>query len=196
MCSSDLDFAELCIGRAAEAGSGGSRAARNGAVLEQSQILTTHNLAILVDALNLEDQLREQAPELARQALRWTARRLSQPATRHAALIQVKNAAYAWRQALFLLSYCDPDCQQAQARQLAEDTAGTRFGPAADGLTHIIAGGQFSADGTIPGASGRRFLGWARGPHWYLQQPSPSAVPNVADLEVQAVTRPQIGEGL
>jgi hypothetical protein len=54
-----------------------------------------------------------------------------------------------------------------------------------------MAGGQFSADGTVPGASGRRFLGWARGPHWYLQQPTPSAVP----AEVQAVTRPQIGEG-
>jgi hypothetical protein len=64
--------------------------------------------------------------------------------------------------------------QLAQARQLAEDSAGTRLGPAVDGLRHIIAGGQFSADGTVPGGSGRRFLGWARGPHWYLQQPSPS----------------------
>jgi hypothetical protein len=54
--------------------------------------------------------------------------------------------------------------QLAQARQLAEDSAGTRLGPAVDGLRHIIAGGQFSADGTVPGGSGRRFLGWARGP--------------------------------
>ena len=68
------DFAELCDERAAEAGASGSRAARNGAVLEQSQILTTHNLAILAGGLSLEDQLREQAPELARQALRWTVR--------------------------------------------------------------------------------------------------------------------------
>ena len=179
-----VDFAELCDARAAEAGAGGSRAARNGAVLEQSQILTTHNLAVLVDGLNLEDQLREQAPELARQALSWTVRRLRQPASRHAALIQVKNAAYAWRQAIFLLSYCNPAQQLEQARQLAEDSAGIPFGPAADGLTHIIAGGRFSADGTIPGASGRRFLGWARGPHWYLQQPSSNAVPAVPDREV------------
>jgi hypothetical protein len=179
-----VDFAELCDGRAAEAGAAGSRAARNGAVLEQSQILTTHNLAVLIDGLNLEDQLREQAPELARQALTWTVRRLSQPASQHAALIQVKNAAYAWRQALYLLSYCDPAYQLAQARQLAEDSAGTPFGPAVDGLTHIIAGGQFSADGTITGGTGRRFLGWARGAHWYLQQPSPNAVPGAPDLEV------------
>jgi hypothetical protein len=74
--------------------------------------------------------------------------------------------------------------QLAQARQLAEDSAGTRLGPAVDGLRHIIAGGQFSADGTVPGGSGRRFLGWARGPHWYLQQPSSSAVPAVPDPEV------------
>jgi hypothetical protein len=168
------DFAELCNQRAAEAGTGGSRAARNGAVLEQSQILTTHNLAVLIDGLDLDDQLREQAPELARQALRWTVRRLTQPASGHAALIQVKNAAYAWRQALFLLSYCDPAQQLAQARQLADESAGTRLGPAADGLAHIIAGDRFAADGTIPGGAGRRFLGWARGPHWYFRQPPPS----------------------
>jgi hypothetical protein len=115
--------------------------------------------------------------------------RLRQPASRHAALIQVKNAAYAWRQAIFLLSYFDPAHQLGQARQLAEDSAGTPFGRAADGLTHIIAGGQFSADGTISGGSGRRFLRWARGPHWYLQQPSPSAVP-VPDREVYSKRSP------
>ena len=112
------DFADLCHGRAAEAGTGGNEMARNGAVLEQSQILTTHNLAVLADGLDLEGQLRDQAPELARRAFSWVMRRLSQPATRHAALIQVKNAAYAWRQAIFLLSYCDTGQQLAQAGQL------------------------------------------------------------------------------
>jgi hypothetical protein len=75
------DFAELCTERAQETGPSGGYVARNGAVLEQSQILTTHNLAVLVDGLGLDDRLREQAPELAGQALSWVVRRLAQRAT-------------------------------------------------------------------------------------------------------------------
>ena len=170
------DFADLCTARAAEAGPGGSQVARNGAILEQSQILTTHNLAALVNALGLTERLREQAPELAWQAFAWVARRLAQPAAdRHAALIQVKNAAYAWRQAIFFLSYCTPAQQLTQVSQLKDETSATgtgrRLAPAVDGLAHVARGGQFSADGTVPGANGRRFLGWASGPHWYLSQP-------------------------
>ena len=52
------DFAALCKERAKEAALGdGSNVARNGAVLEQSQILTTHNLAPLVQSLDLSAPL-------------------------------------------------------------------------------------------------------------------------------------------
>ena len=50
------DFAALCASRARQAhisGGSGSRVAVNGTVLEQSQVLTTHNLAILIDGLGL-----------------------------------------------------------------------------------------------------------------------------------------------
>jgi hypothetical protein len=172
------DFAELCAERAGEAGNSGSYVARNGAVLEQSQILTTHNLAVLVDGLGLTNQLRERAPELAWQTLGWVVRRLTQrTGDWHAALIQVKNAAYAWRQAIFLLSFCEPSVQVSQVRRLGDEilTAGigTRFSPAVDGLAHVISGGRFSAAGTVPGGHGRRFLGWAPSPHWYFPQRSP-----------------------
>jgi hypothetical protein len=146
------DFSGLCAERALEAGTSGNPVARNGAVLEQSQIVITHNLATLADGLDLIDQLRERAPELARQTLVWVARRLSQRTTsRHAALIQVKNAAYAWRQAIFWLS-CDTAEQVSQVRRLGDEILtediGPQFRPAVDGLAHVISGERFSAAGT------------------------------------------------
>jgi hypothetical protein len=87
---------------------------------------------------------------------------------RHAAMQAVKNCAYAWRQAIFYLSYCDENTQQAAAERLrarvTEAGLEGRFGPAADGLAAVIAGARFTEDATIGAA--RRFLGWSIGPHW------------------------------
>jgi hypothetical protein len=108
------DFAVRCAERAKEAQTGSRRnhVAVSGTVLEQSQILTTHNLAVLVDSLGLTDRLRALAPDLVDRTFGWLVRRLTQPAPhRHAALISVKNAAYAWRQAVFYLSFCSRDTQ-------------------------------------------------------------------------------------
>lgn len=168
-----VDFAALCAERAREAGEAGNHVARNGAVLEQSQILTSHNLAALVDGLDMTEQLRERAPELAGRTFGWVVRRLTQRTDDwHAALIQVKNAAYAWRQAIFLLSFCDPSVQLSRVRKLRDDTVAAglsdRFGPAVDGLAHVVDGGSFTAAGTVPDGPGRRLLGWAAGSHWYL----------------------------
>ncbi|UJW32588.1 hypothetical protein L3Q67_02005 [Saccharothrix sp. AJ9571] len=49
------DFTAVCRTRA---GTPGGSVAANGMLLEQSQILTTHNLAVLVDALDLTGELR------------------------------------------------------------------------------------------------------------------------------------------
>lgn len=153
------DFTTLCVQRAG-APDGGNFVARNGMVLEQSQVLTTHNLAVLVDGLGLDGSLRDQAPELVRRTFDWIVRRLGQPTTsRHAALIQVKSAAYAWRQAIFLLSFCPPEVQRAEVARLL-DVAPARFRPAVDGLAHVVGG---RADRSV-----RPFYGWAAGTHWYL----------------------------
>ncbi|WP_019926290.1 hypothetical protein [Nocardia sp. BMG111209] len=162
------EFTALCEQRATEAGTEGNYVAHNGAVLEQSQILTTHNLAALVDALDLGDRLRDIAPDAARRAFDRILRRLRQPAHGHAARIQVKNAAYAWRQAIFLLSYCDPATQRAELRRISERAGASRLEPAVAGLAHILGGGRFTPDGRVPGGDGRRLLGWSDGPHWYL----------------------------
>ncbi|MEU6586725.1 hypothetical protein [Nocardia sp. NPDC046763] len=162
------DFTELCARRAVEAGTRHDYVARNGALLEQSQILTTHNLAVLVDALDLGEQLRESAPDLANRTFDRIIQRLSQPAHGHAALIQVKNAAYAWRQGVFLLSYCDFATQTGQIDRLIDQRAAPRLEPAVAGLAHIVTGGRFVRNGLEPNGTGRRLLGWAVGRHWYF----------------------------
>ena len=171
------NFAGLCQARSAEARTGtgnGSYVAANGAVLEQAQILTTHNLAALVGTLELRDRVAEMAPDLADRAFAWAVRRQQQPSDQWQARLQaVKNAAYAWRQGIFFLSFCD-DSEQARVlarlRRLVDVSAGdfaARFGPAVGGLAQVISGGRFDDSGRIQAAEdGRRFLGWSVGPHW------------------------------
>jgi hypothetical protein len=173
------DFAALCAARAAPARAQATPAsfvAVNGTVLEQAQILTTHNLATVVDALGLRGQIALLAPELADRAFAWVVCRfLQRPGDWHASLQAVKNAAYAWRQAIYYLSLCDQGVQvEALERlrshlQAADDDLQGRFAPAVDGLAHVIAGGRFDETGLAlhPG-TGRRFLGWTAGPHWAL----------------------------
>lgn len=165
------DFTTLCTERA---GTSGGSVAANGMVLEQSQILTTHNLAVLVDGLDLTEPLRDRAPELSWSALDWMVRRMAQRADHvHAGLIQVKQAAYAWRQALFLLSFCEPAIQIEHAQRLAEQVQGTTLRPAADGLLHVLHGGRFTMTGTASRGDGMRFLGWAEKGHPFLRYARP-----------------------
>ena len=174
------DFTALCRTRAAEAGrSGHSRSvAANGAVLEQSQILTTHNLAVLTVGLDLESALRERAPELVEQVLAWVLQTHAHlPKQHHAALQTVKNISYAWRQAIYLLSFCDAQSQEAAVRRLREATAAGTAGelrPVVEGLAHVLAGGHFDSAGVADGGGGRRLLGWSVGEHWLLAPASGS----------------------
>ncbi|MFI6307154.1 hypothetical protein ACIBCH_35165 [Amycolatopsis thailandensis] len=157
------DFAKVCKERAAEAHRGRvSGVAANGTVLEQGQIVTTHNLAVLADGLELWDPLMVLAPGLAARSLGWALRRAAVPATdRHAALTAVKNAAYAWRQGIFFLSFCDTEKQWSVVDELRPQLAGTDLGPAVDGLAAVVAGYRFDTDGTVH--NGRRWLGWGGG---------------------------------
>lgn len=110
--------------------------------------------------------------------------RRARPPSWRAQLQAVKNAAYAWRQAIYFLSLCQTPAQaEALARlrgevQAAGEDFQFRFGPAVDGLAHVIAGGCFGASGIAsqPG-SGRRFLGWWADPHWLLSPAAPSGSP-------------------
>ncbi|MDB4942184.1 MAG: hypothetical protein JWP97_1718 [Labilithrix sp.] len=147
--------------------------ARNGTIIEQQQILTTHNLATLVAGAGLEDRLRGDVPDLARRCFVWVCRQQQLKRRDWRAQLQMlKNTAYAWRQMLFFLSIGDSSVEELVRwaeehfeRQPAPFRA--RFGPATRGLRFIAGGGRFDDAGVAPDG-GRRFLGWTTESHWAL----------------------------
>ncbi len=168
-------FAALCTERAGAKGEG-SWVARNGTILEQAQILTTHNLAVLFDGLGLLETLRPSLPYLARQCFRWGGRQQTMKVDHWKARLQmVKNTAYAWRQMVFFLSFLDRPAQEAflawarEHLQKQDEAFTRRFEPAMAGLEWACAGNAFDASGRAgPKGQARRFLGWTDGRHWLL----------------------------
>jgi len=169
-------FGDLCSRRAKEAGEGGSWVARNGAVIEQSMILTTHNLATLTFGLGLEESYRQLAPELSRRAFSFVVERQNRPVADFRARLQmIKNTAYAWRQAIFFLSLAGEQQQSEvltdlQGKIQSQDPEWiNRFQPALNGLWHVFEGGRFDSKGIgATDRSARRFLGWSCGHHWLM----------------------------
>lgn len=162
-------FAAVCSALAVHA-DGASPVVRNGAIIEQAQIVTTHNLAVLFDALPPDVRL----VDLARSAFVWiTHRQRLVIEDWRANLKNVKNCAYAWRQMLFylsLLTRSDIDAflawTDSHLRGVPE-VANTRMQRLVAGLRLVLDGARFAVDGTH--ASGvRRFVGWSAGRHWLL----------------------------
>ncbi|MEV4251644.1 transcriptional regulator [Spirillospora sp. NPDC049652] len=160
------EFAALCKARAGAGG--GSWVAANGRVIEQSQILTTHNLAVLVGPAGVSPG--PGWPELARRAFTVMCDRLLTAHRSALPLRAVKDAAYAWRQALFYLSMAG-DTEARAFALWARDETDRVFGPVAArtaaptaaldrvlaGLDHVLDGGGLDGDDGYP----RRFLGWS-----------------------------------
>lgn len=161
------EFAALCARRAG-AGAGGHGVAARGVVIEQAQILTTHNLAVLFGLPGVRAAIAPRA--LAERTWRWIVGRLRRPVPhRHAELIRLKNTAYAWRQLVFYLSF-DDDVPgfTAWARGLivrADPSLAARFAPALVGL-ELAAAGVDAATPAFAAGGGRVFTGWTIGPHW------------------------------
>jgi hypothetical protein len=148
--------------------------ARNGKLVEQEQILTTHNLAPLFTALGLVDALKPRLEELARRCLEWICVRQQQPMPLYESRLRaVKNSAYAWRQMIFFLALLPAD-DVSRFRTWAEEHLTrqspdfqNQFRPALDGLKHAVAGGSpEDQPGTESAAPSRRFLGWTTEKHW------------------------------
>jgi hypothetical protein len=154
----------------------GSGVAENGVRIERAQLYTTHNLAALehfgIKPDNSYTALSLQALQHSFKILQ----RIQRHPEVYGALAAVKNAAYAWRQALFFLSVSlrkeDQDnfngflselYTLARRFQLRE----TLVRQLADGLKHIMKEGEFDGSGRT-GSSGRRFLGWTTERHWVL----------------------------
>lgn len=144
----------------------GNAVARNGQVIEQAQIITAHNLAVLMSDLELASALRHELSALARQCFDWICRRYRKPiAERHAMLHNHKNCAYAWRQLIFYLSLADAGETAAFIAWMPErlgtqpEHVRTALGPFIRGLRFVHADGHFDANGRSD--NGRRWLGWA-----------------------------------
>ncbi|MBS1834175.1 MAG: hypothetical protein JST65_15770 [Acidobacteria bacterium] len=149
-------FAAICVRRAGIVADGRWDTVANGMVIEQQQILTSQNLAVLCDGI---DELRGRYPAMSRRCFEWVVRRqqLRTP-DRHAVLIGLKNSAYAWRQMLFYLSFVTPgemDAFTEWATALLSrqpEAFQERFRPALAGLTN----------------GRRQFLGWTKERHGLL----------------------------
>lgn len=166
-------FALLCIKRANADESKRWDVARNGMVIEQSQILTTHNLAALFDVLDLGTALKSDLSDMAKSCFTWICSRLQVKSDNwHAKLIMLKNTAYAWRQMLFYLSFIEKSelnsfitwCDSHLAEQPNDFVA--RFAPAKQGL--VTAATAEIGSQTF----GWQFLGWTQGQHRLLEHAS------------------------
>ncbi|MEA9585859.1 hypothetical protein VC279_05975 [Xanthomonas sp. WHRI 10064A] len=158
--------------RRANASSGGWSPAINGTILEQVQILTTHNLAVLFDGAGLRAMLHPTLDAIALQSFQWICRRQQMQIPHwHAQLIMLKNTAYAWRQMLFFLSMLDDARRQVAIARIEAhfyeqpNTLRSRFEPVMWGLRLAAEGRRLPQHETGPNGA-RVFKGWTTERHW------------------------------
>ncbi len=167
-------LAALCAQRAGVA-EAGNRAARNGQLLEQLQILTTHNLSALCQGLDLHEALAPRLEAMAQRCLEGSLARLRMKTEgRHARLIRLKHCANAWRQMLFFLSLLPKGAQRGFAARaeaaLAVQPASlqARWAPFGRGLAMALRGQRLDRP-ALRATGAQRLLGWTAGPHPLLE---------------------------
>ncbi|GAA2532492.1 hypothetical protein [Pilimelia columellifera] len=163
-------FDQLCYDRAGNPTDRWDVAA-NGMVIEQAQILTTHNLATLVQlGVTPTSGWKDLAQRTFAQLLGLVSRIPGNPRQ----LPLIKDVAYAWRQMVFYLSLVEsaPQEVEAMAGFLARSNPAVRerLAPAMTALTRVAAGGRFADDATSD--SGRRLTGWTTERHWLIDSSS------------------------
>ncbi|QHD07451.1 hypothetical protein [Pseudomonas sp. R76] len=166
-------FATLCARRAgAELGTW--HPATNGTILEQQQILTTQNLALLFEELGLKVLLQPRLSSMVRACFEWICKRHQMRVEHyHARLIMLKNTAYAWRQMVFYLAMLD-ECERTDALASVEAYFSTqplafreKFLPLMRGLRRAC-GGEVLPQHAPAEDGARVFLGWTTTRHWLL----------------------------
>ena len=144
--------------------------AANGTVIEQAQILTTHNLATLVHSVGVAPT--GGWPETARRTFATLLRLAGRIERNPRPLPVIKDIAYAWRHLVFFLSLPDTGDPRQLIDQFHVDLADAspavraKIEPALVGLGYATAGGRFVDERTPAG--GHRLLGWTTGQHWML----------------------------
>lgn len=166
-------FIQLCRDMS-DAWSGSWSVASNGKIIEQCQILTTHNLAVLIDGLNLMPHLADHLASLVRNCFQWICQQHQIKVDLWQARLRIiKNSAYAWRQMIFFLSLMAADdveqffnwafahlSKQQPEYQIC-------FRPALESLywrsKGIAPKEQFEQTNSV-----HRFLGWTIKKHWLM----------------------------
>jgi hypothetical protein len=165
MHDATTELADLCrdmIGSRQE-----SPVARNGQLIEQAQVVTTHNLGALVSALEL-DAKRDDFAALARRCFEWICRRNARRLTGREHLHNHKNCAYAWRQMIFYIALTDADATEDFVAWTEEKLAKLRpqahatLAPAVRGLRFIHEGNAFDELGVSRASRSYRWLGWTQ----------------------------------
>jgi hypothetical protein len=168
-------FAALCRHRAGNPAAWGPAA--NGTIIEQAQILTTQNLAVLTGPFGVGEHLRLDRRALADRCLVRAAHLVVRLDHGASGRRTVKDVAYAWRHMLFHLSALpladQRDVVAAAERTCAElpGTAPVRLRPVVAGLRTIVEGGAF--DDRDRAGAGRRLRGWSTTGHWMLDPDGP-----------------------
>lgn len=162
-------FSELCARRAHSAGRCWS-VANNGTIIEQAQVLTTHNLVALI-RFGVEPV--RPWSELALDAYRRAEHLIVLSRRQERPLPTIKDAAYAWRQTLFFLSIAGETAvpeflEQARATSRGQGPADIGLLVLLGGLEDIHHGHRFDARGKSP--HGQRLLGWTTERHWLDQR--------------------------
>ncbi|MDE3724929.1 transcriptional regulator [Nocardiopsis sp. N85] len=159
-------FADLCRERA---GNPPRTVAGNGMVIEQAQILTTHNLAALTLA---GSRPADGWAEAALRAHLTTVRLVGALPRVRDALAHVKNAAFAWRQTVFLLSRC-PLAEQREVLDRMEESSAERPHHVRERLEPALRGLRAAVEGRVLPDHDEgevvRFLGWTARRHWMLR---------------------------
>jgi hypothetical protein len=170
-------FAALCAVRAGGRRGRWGSVAENGTVIEQAQILTTHNLATM---LRLGVRPSQGWLDLAERAFAATGRRLARAVGNPRPLSTVKNAAYAWRHTLFFLSQLTP--AEGQDFLTHAGAAAQRHDPLTDARLTLILGGLtplLDGSGQRDAHVAQPFLGWTTTRHWLLTEtPPPGPAPS------------------
>lgn len=165
-------LAKLCAKRAGQT-LGKWDTTANGMIVEQQQILTTQNLAVVCSHLDLLNKL--PLEDMAKRCFTWVCNRLqTNSPSWHAELISIKNSAYAWRQMLFYLSFVSHEQQGSFIEWATAHLASQhhefirRLQPALTGLSHIHMGLTFSDD-ALKNQNLQPFLGWTKDRHWLMK---------------------------
>lgn len=176
--SSDRDaaaaLAAICAERAGES-LGTWTPASNGRIIEQQLIITSHNMALLFELPGVRARLAGRVVELAKACFAWVLRHLQLPLLPgdwRTELHRIKNAAYAWRQMVFLLSLRSDNAPAflANADAMLEkqpERFKLLFGPAIEGLRMAVE----APDRWLTTAEQQPFLGWKDTKRW--REPAP-----------------------